>query len=187
MRLSRRPVLRPFLAGAGIAVLSLCAIPSAAFAASAHKMSDHKATPIGHAETLLFFEKRAHRSLVNAAGRALKPSAALTAGDSLRVTGRDYEGSHAHHAKRQSASDTLTCTYASPTSATCTYVITISGSRITARHVAAGLSPGITTLAITNGSGRYQGARGLITKTQVAGTENADLSIVVLPSTSRAS
>jgi hypothetical protein len=151
---------------------------------NAGKARPFKARPMGHAETLLYFAKPVRTTLKSASGRVLKASAAPKAGDSLQTVDRDYKGSHLNHSRRAATTDSLTCKFTSTTAAKCTYVITVGGSQIAARDVKVAPSSGITTFAINGGTGPYRSARGLITETQVVGTRNSDLSIVVLPSSS---
>ncbi len=139
--------------------------------------------PIGHAVTLKYFAATATTKLTTAKGKALRPGAQPVKGDRLEVVQDDFVGTQAKHARHYQAVDRLRCVYTNATSATCTDVITVSGSEIVSKHQAALFAGPITSFAITGGTGRYHGARGLITATAL-GPKTATLSIVVLPGTS---
>ncbi len=150
----------------------------------AHHQKAKKAPPLGHAVTLSFFLKPTKKTLTSATGKKLHPGTPAGQGDTLHLFDKAYSGSHARHGKRVAATDSLTCTYTSATTAKCNYQITVKGSKVTAHQVAATFSAGVMTMPVNGGTGKYQRAKGLITETGIAGSRNADLSVVVLPSAS---
>ncbi len=191
-----RPI--PWIA-AGSAALTLlgCTGPAGASKAPKHKATDKtagrlkprhpvtkKAPPLGHAVTLTYFVKPTTMILKSASGKTLHAGTTPAEGDSLRVVDKAYAGSHTRHGRKVMATDSLTCTYTSATAGKCSYEITVNGSKVTANQVLASFASGITTMPVNGGTGEYQGAKGLITRTNIAGSRNSDLSIVVLPASS---
>ena len=140
-----------------------------------------KGPPLRHAENLQYFQKSTQVTLQSASGKTLKASAHAGKGDVLKVTSEDYVGSHTKHAKKATATGTLSCTYKSATAAICTNKIDINGSSILSSKVPVTMGGPVMSIAVTDGSGTYEGAHGLVTATQVGQSHNADLVIVVLP------
>jgi hypothetical protein len=135
--------------------------------------------PTGHALTLRYFADTVTSRLMSPKGKDLGPKAKPVKGDRLEVVEHDFAGTKAKHARRYAAVDHLSCLYQSPTTATCDDVFSVGGSEIQAEHQRVLFAGPITSFAITGGTGKYRGARGLITVTELS-SKTSTVSIVVL-------
>ncbi|MGH8995371.1 MAG: hypothetical protein ACRDYB_04960 [Acidimicrobiales bacterium] len=165
--------------------LVVAMLPGAAGAAAKPKHRHFKPRPILHAVTLRYFQKATQTSFRSASGKALKVGGPGVAGAVLTIATHDFRGNHVSHAKGWVATGKISCAFSSTTQATCTNQIKVGGSEIDANTVKVLMGSPITTFAVNGGKGSYQNAKGLITATQVRNSANSDLTIVVLPSTSK--
>jgi hypothetical protein len=174
---------RPWLEGS-LAFLACVTVLVVAGEAPAVGSGKAKVEPIGHAVTLHYFEKQVRSTLTDAGGKVLKSGRKPSKGDKLDIFDRDYVGNHGRHASKPSASEHLSCVYESTASARCSDQITIGSSSIRSKPASIVVGRGNVSFAVNGGTGKYRGARGLVTSIQVAGSKNSDLSVVVLPAAS---
>jgi hypothetical protein len=135
------------------------------------------------ATTLHFFSKQVSSTFRGPNGQPLNPNAVPTVGDSFDSTDLLYVGNHKHHAKTWSASDHLVCTFTALTgpmsgTATCDGQIAIGGSMLLAENVPLTFSGSPTVVVrLTGGTGKFRGAHGHVTSTDIGNTNNSDVTI----------
>jgi hypothetical protein len=95
-------------------------------------------------------------------------------GDRLDDTDLDYVGDAAHHAKRWTASDHLSCTFTA-TAAICDAEVAVGGSLLLGTDVRVQFSAGPTVVKLNGGTGAFKGARGTVTVVSVG--NNANLTV----------
>jgi hypothetical protein len=122
----------------------------------------------GHTQTLRFFDKAVSMKVTHADGTVVTrgPFPEPQPGDVLEVNSLDYPGTHAHHARRYTATSHLRCTFGTG-EPTCESHFAIGGSML----IFSG-NPGI----VTNGTGIYQGATGrVVSAKEIGNTNNTDI------------
>ncbi len=130
--------------------------------------------------TLHFFQESVTNEFFNAAGKPIQlnpPTTVPGKGDRLDTTDLDYVGDAAHHAKRWSASDHLSCTFTATAVAICDAEIAVRGSLLLATNVTIQFGPGSTVVTLNGGTGAYKGAHGTATAVDVGNGNNANLTV----------
>ncbi|HEY3612975.1 MAG TPA: hypothetical protein VGK92_04685 [Gaiellales bacterium] len=163
------------LAGSGaltLAVLATAAVPALAGATATH--AQRRTTLV-----LRFYSVTTSFTYTTAAGKVLaQPPDHPAAGDRLELTDVDYKGSHAHHAKRWTASDHTLCSFGAGGGApTCDGQAAIGGNQLLLFHTAGGGQGGPTV--VSGGTGRYAGATGTVDMTEISGTNDSDVVVTV--------
>jgi len=145
----------------------LTIVPAAALAAAfALVLWPHTGNAASRTQTLRFFDKPVSSKLTRADGTVIThaPYPDPAPGDTLDVDSLDYAGNHSHHAKHWMGSAHLRCVFGNG-APTCESETAIGGSLL----IFTG-TPG----RVTDGTGVYQGATGLvISATEVPHTNNA--------------
>ncbi len=147
-----------------------------------HSTTTTAARPTGHAVTLHYFVKDVTSLLTSPKGKKLDAGATGAKGDKLKVVQHYYVGNPSSHAKKVGGTGHLNCVYKSSTEASCTETVAIAKGTLETKPSLVLMTTPIMSFAIQGGSGRYHGARGLVTATAVQRT-TADVSIVVLTGT----
>jgi hypothetical protein len=130
-------------------------------------------------ETLHFFERSVTNDFFNAAGKPIQlnpPMTVLVKGDRLDDTDLDYVGDAAHHAKRWTASDHLSCTFTA-TAAICDAEVAVGGSLLLGTDVRVQFGPGATVVKLNGGTGVFKGAHGTAISANVGNSNNANLTL----------
>ncbi len=130
--------------------------------------------------TLHFFQKSVTNDFFNAAGKAIQLDPPMTVpakGDRLDSTDLDYVGDAAHHAKRSTASDHLSCTFTATAAATCDAQIAVGGSLLLANDVHVQFGPAAIVVELNGGTGVFAGAHGTVTAVPVGNGANNDLTV----------
>jgi hypothetical protein len=138
----------------------------------------HHPVAAGHAIALTYLAKDVEVHYTSESGKPLKSSAAASKGDRLTILQEDYAGNLSHHAAKASATGRLSCVFLNATEATCHNVLSIHGSEIVTKPGSLSLDSSVAAFGISGGTGKYQGARGLFTSTQVE-PKMANISIVL--------
>lgn len=130
--------------------------------------------------TLHFFQKETSQVFVGADGKSVAPPSVTNppvVGEQFISTDDDYVGTHAHHAKKATASDHLVCTLTSATGqATCDGQIAIGGSMLLAENVPLDLTKA-PVVSITGGTGVYKHAHGTASTVSIGTSNNSDFTI----------
>jgi hypothetical protein len=130
--------------------------------------------------TLHFFQKSTLQSITTANGTPLSAEATPAAGDVLEDSDLDYVGNHTHHARNWTASDHIVCSLTDSTGdATCFGEFAIGGSLLFADGVTVSFGGTTDRVALTGGTGAYQGVTGTVTSKEVGNTNNADVTITL--------
>jgi hypothetical protein len=93
----------------------------------------------------------------------------------LDTTDLDYVGHAAHHAKRWTVSDHLSCTFTATAAATCDAEIAVGGSLLLGTDVPVQFSAGPIIIKLNGGTGVFKGAHGTVTVVSVG--NNANLTV----------
>jgi|HubBroStandDraft_1064217.scaffolds.fasta_scaffold220459_1 hypothetical protein len=130
--------------------------------------------------TLHFFQRSTLYAIVSATGTPLPAEATPAAGDVLEDSDLDYVGNHSHHARNWTASDHVVCSLTNSTGgATCFGEFAIGGSLLFADGVTVSFGQTTDRVALTGGTGAYQGLTGTVTSKEVGNTNNADVTITL--------
>jgi hypothetical protein len=131
--------------------------------------------------TVNYYSASTLSSLYTPSGQAVaNPSAAPSVGDYLVSTGNDYIGTHTAHSANVTATDHLFCLFTkAPATATCAAQIATSQGMIFADNSVQNFAAQSQSqiYRITGGTGAYQGAKGSVTVTPIAGGHNADFTV----------
>jgi hypothetical protein len=162
---------------AGIGALTLAALAAAAVPALAGDAAKH--APRTTTLVLRFYSMTTSFTYTTAAGKAIaKPPDHPAAGDRIELTDLDYKGSHAHHAKRWTASGHTLCIFGADGGApTCDGQAAIGGDQLLLFHTPGGGQGGATVVG--GGTGRYAGATGTVDMSEIKGTNDSDVIVTV--------
>jgi hypothetical protein len=144
-------ITHPIRTAVGTAAAAVCALAIAPVAGHA----------AGTTETLRFFHAEESTTLTQADGTVVRrpPYPEPKSGDALDINALEYAGNHRHHAARWTASAHTRCTFSTAPEPDCEIQVAIGGSLLIFRGD-----------ALTNGTGRYQGATGrVLTNKEVPG------------------
>lgn len=158
------------MAAIGVCALATAAGPAAAdgTAKSAHRAAGKTITLHYYVETVGFVYRRADGTVLP------QPPATSGVGDQLEITELAYKGTHKSHAKKWSASSYTVCHFKSAKSEpTCEGVVAI-GSQLMIFHTAPRSDP-----ELIGGTGRFAGATGGVTMTEIPNTNNSDVVMTV--------
>lgn len=132
------------------------------------------------ATTLHFFQKSTFQAITTPTGAPLAADATPAAGDVVEDSDLDFVGSHTHHAKHWTVSDHLVCSLTDNTGgATCFGDFAIGGSLLFADGVTVAFGGTTVRVALTGGTGAYEGASGTVTAKEIGTTNNADVTITL--------
>jgi hypothetical protein len=135
--------------------------------------------------TLKYFFKSTGQKFTSPSGAPVSNSAPPAVGDTLIATDDAYAGDSAHHAKTRTASAALYCTITKLVSNTnvparCEGVVAIGGSMLISISTQNfGSSSATMVYPITGGAGKYLGAKGTLTSTNVGKTNNSNVVIKI--------
>jgi hypothetical protein len=132
------------------------------------------------ATTLHLYSKSIVATFFHADGQAITSLTTLPSpGDYFIATFVDYVGNHNKHARRSTGSHNFSCTMSANTTAICDGALAVGGSLVLVNHVTVSLADatGSFTIAITGGTGKFNGAHGQVTSTPVA-TGNPFLAVL---------
>jgi hypothetical protein len=160
----------------GLAVVGLCALAAAATPAlaggsakPAHKQAGKTITLRYYSAVAGFVYRRADGTVVE------QPPRNAAVGDRMEITELAYKGTHANHAKQWSASSYTICVFKSAKGApTCDGATAIGGHQLLLFRTLPGDDP-----IVSGGTGRYAGATGGVTTTQIGDTNNSDIVITL--------
>lgn len=167
-----RPLRR--LAGLGLIALAMCALAMSPALAGA---SGHAAKRgQGKTVALHFYSVTQSFTYHKADGTAVQPPPQNAGvGDQFEITEVGYTGNHAKHSKKPTTSAYTICVFKTAKAApTCEGVAALGGNQLVTFHTASGGDP-----VVTGGTGRYAGATGGATLTQIGDTNNSDLVITL--------
>jgi hypothetical protein len=163
------------LAGLGLVGLAaLAATTSPALAGGSARPSGHRT---GKTITLRYYSVVVSLVHTRADGTVVQgsPHAPPAVGDQLEVTELAYKGTHQSHAKKWSSTSHTICVFKTAKGApTCDGQAAVGGNQMLLFHTPAGSDP-----IVSGGTGRYAGATGEVTATQVRDTNNSDIVVVV--------
>jgi hypothetical protein len=135
--------------------------------------------------TLKYFFKSTGQRFTSPSGAPVSNSAPPAVGDTLIATEDAYAGDSAHHAKTWTASAALYCTITKLVSNTnvpahCEGVVAIGGSMLISISTQNfGGSSATMVYPITGGAGKYLGAKGTLTSTNVGNTNNSNVVVKI--------
>jgi hypothetical protein len=130
--------------------------------------------------TLHFYSVQQTSTATGAAGQPITSSnAPLAVGDHVDSTDLNYVGNHKHHASSFSGSDHIVCTVTSASTETCSSQTAIGGSLLLGNDVTVTFNNTTESAQINAGTGKYKNARGTLSETFIANSNNSDATITL--------
>jgi hypothetical protein len=169
---SRIRAARLLFAVGAIGICALAATAGSAAARGTAKSAHGAAKTLSlhyYVETVGFLYRRADGTTTP------QPPATAAPGDQLEITELGYKGTHASHAKKSSASSYTVCHFRSAKGApTCEGVLAIGGNQLLIFRTEPAGDP-----VVIGGTGRYAGATGGVTSTEIPNSNNSDVVVTV--------
>jgi hypothetical protein len=161
---------------AALAAIAVCALVATTGPASAGGTASPAHEQAGKTETLRFYSVIASFVYRNADGTvAPHPPQKPEAGGQLEIIENAYSGTHKSHSKKIMATTHTLCVFASAKpEPSCDGQSAVGGNQLLLFHTPAG-----SGTVVVGGSGRYLGATGKATATQIGKSNNSDVVVTV--------
>ena len=165
---ARRPV--------ALAAIGVCALVATTASASADGAASPAHKHAGKTVTMRYYSVIASFIYRNADGTvAAHPPQKPEAGGQLEIIENAYTGTHKSHSKKIVATSHTICVFTSAKpEPSCDGQSAVGGNQLLLFHTPAG-----SGTVVVGGSGRYLGATGKATATQIGSTNNSDIVVTV--------
>lgn len=157
---------------AGCGAIGLCVMA----AATSPALAGGAQRGAGKTITLRFYSVVTSFTYTRADGTVVqRPPQAPSAGDQMEIVELAYKGTHQNHARKWSITSHTVCVFKSAKGApTCDGQSAVGGNQMLFFHTPADSAP-----IVSGGTGRYAGATGKAAMTEIANTNNSDVTVVV--------